>query len=71
MDTIDLQEEREARHQEFLIDRARSNSLELKPTGCCLSCGEEILPESANQRFCDVSCRNDYDAKLKKTFLQG
>lgn len=40
------------------IEKARKNS-EL-PVGLCLNCGEKLLN---NKKFCDVSCREDYEVR--------
>lgn len=38
----------------------------LVSTGYCLACGETIAEDSANPRFCDSHCRDDYDKLASK-----
>jgi hypothetical protein len=42
-----------------------ANRPEVIGTGYCLSC-DEPLPKNGNPRFCDASCRDDYDLRNKK-----
>ena len=42
----------------------KANAAEAKQTGYCQACGDPIAKGSANLRFCDVVCRDDYDEEL-------
>lgn len=66
-DDADLSDDKIAAVVEVGIARARRvKSMEF--TGECHFCGAELnLP----QRFCDVFCRDDYDAEQKAKRLRG
>lgn len=63
-DEADLTSERMELEAE--IQRKYSNKQALQeyaPTGFCLNCGDKV-PEGF--RWCDVSCRNDHQARQRK-----
>ena len=51
-------------HLEFAIKN--SSSVTVKHNGFCLYCKEK-----SDKRFCDVDCRDDYDAEEKIKRING
>lgn len=59
---LEKYEEAIAKEVDEIVDTIR-NTPEVKATGKCLFCYEPIKPDAENKRFCDSSCRDDWDTE--------
>lgn len=64
-DVLDLaQEQTEYLHEKRIKElRTRAGTLEVQPTGYCLSCGETV---ATGRRFCDADCRDDWQKSNRR-----
>lgn len=65
---IDLAQEREQQHRDDAIAAQKRRHRTLKPAGACHYCGELV---GANDLFCNIDCRNDYDDEEETRRKQG
>ena len=49
----------------LVLNHVNANIPEAQYTGFCLNCGDKT---GANQRWCDVSCRNDHQARKGRQY---
>lgn len=66
-DDFDRASDREMAERELNIAHARAQNQPIKFSGRCLSCNAEI--EAG--RFCDASCREDYEHELRMKRICG
>lgn len=64
-DNIDRANEITEQLQERQIKAARANTSVADATGYCLNCGEDL---SDSRRWCDSSCRDDWEKLNNKTY---
>ena len=61
-DDADITADRAELEESIRRKYAQKPGLELLPTGFCLNCGDKT---TAEQRWCDVSCRNDWQGRQR------
>lgn len=66
-DFADLAAEREELDRDLALKAAHNHAPSLPYTGCCHNCGDIT---GGGRRFCDIDCRNDYDARLRAARLK-
>lgn len=66
-DVFDQAQERDAINLEasLALQLGRSSAVEVKPTGTCNYCFEDLDKGALNPRFCDAKCRDGYDFRVK------
>lgn len=62
-DEADLAQGRMELEEEIRKKYIAKPTKEAEATGLCLNCGEPVKGE---QRWCDVSCRNDWQARRRQ-----
>lgn len=59
-DVFDQASEREDRDRALAIEAARGRADGPYPCGACYNCGETL---QGDMRFCDLDCRDDWQAR--------
>lgn len=61
-DEIDRAQEREQLDRQLAISAALAGA-KLEANGKCHNCNDDV---KVGEKFCDVYCRNDYDARMRR-----